>query len=116
MGSDISVQFNCENGYSKSKCDFYWRKSSDDTSCRYQEHDSDGCYCGNGKAKANALLDEYRFEYTSNLDEEKRKDNEIDALKRVLVEMTHHEGAVEETKSVWLPIVQDVLKGEKYGK
>lgn len=41
---------------------------------------------------------------------EERKENlleENDELKRIIFEMTHHDGAQEETKFLWLPVVQN---------
>lgn len=36
----------------------------------------------------------------------KKLELEVDRLERLIVQMTHHKGALEETKSVWLPIVK----------
>jgi hypothetical protein len=35
------------------------------------------------------------------------KDAEIKRLQRIIFHMTHHEGALEETKEQWLPIIRD---------
>ena len=36
-------------------------------------------------------------------------DLEIDRLKDLIFNMTHHEGALEETKSVWIKVIADRL-------
>jgi len=42
------------------------------------------------------------------------KQREIERLTRLIVEMTHHEGALEETREVWLPVVQDYLSDSHF--
>lgn len=38
---------------------------------------------------------------------------EINLLKNLIFDMTHHNGAVEETKDQWFPVIEERLKGNR---
>lgn len=46
------------------------------------------------------------------LEELTAKSNEISSLKKLIVNMTHHDGAVEEFRPIWEPLVKEEL-GER---